>query len=157
MISKFYILLLNVIFRINSPGALRVPNIPENFESFKGPIFHSARWDASIDLEDKVVAVIGSGASAIQIIPKIAPKVKELHCYQRQPGWIFPKINWKFPTFIKWIFAYFPFIMRLFRWSLFWMMEIFYSTLVIGTLARKIGEKCEFKKKLFQFNIIIIL
>jgi len=127
-------------FRINSPGALRVPNIPQQFQSFKGPTFHSANWDSSVDLTNKFVAVIGSGASAVQIIPELVPRVKELHCYQRKLAWVMPKTNFQFPPFIKWIFAYTPFTLRLFRWLLFWMMEIFYPALMHGTFRRKIGK-----------------
>jgi cyclohexanone monooxygenase len=61
---------------------LRLPNIPEQFQPFKGPIIHSAKWN-SCDLENKKVAVIGSGCSAVQIIPTIETKVKQLLSFQR--------------------------------------------------------------------------
>jgi cyclohexanone monooxygenase len=59
--------------------------------SFKGPSWHSAQWRKDVDLAGKRVAMIGSGASAIQITPEIAPKVAHLDLYQRTPNWIVPK------------------------------------------------------------------
>jgi cation diffusion facilitator CzcD-associated flavoprotein CzcO len=69
--------------RIAGPGPLRYPSLPQIFKSFKGPLIHSAKWDHSICLKDKVVAVVGSGASAIQIIPGIVKDVKKLYSFQR--------------------------------------------------------------------------
>ena len=66
------------------------PDIP-GLRVFGGKTFHSARWDDSADLDGKTVAVIGTGASAIQIVPAIAPKVGRLHLFQRTPPWILPK------------------------------------------------------------------
>jgi cation diffusion facilitator CzcD-associated flavoprotein CzcO len=60
-----------------------VPKIPEEFLSFKGDMMHSAEWNSSVSLDNKVVGIVGSGASAIQIIPSIARQVKELRVYQR--------------------------------------------------------------------------
>lgn len=68
---------------ISGIGGLRVPNWPEQFEPFNKPKMHSALWDSSIELKDKVVAVVGSGASAVQIVPEIVDKVDKLIVYQR--------------------------------------------------------------------------
>lgn len=65
------------------------PDIP-NRESFKGQVTHSADYDRSIDLKDKTVIVIGSGASAIQIVPAIQPEVKKVISFYRTPQWIGP-------------------------------------------------------------------
>ena len=69
-------------------GALSVPSIPDipGLASFKGAAFHSAKWDHSYDLHGKRVAVIGTGASAIQVIPAIQPLVEKLYVFQRTPG-----------------------------------------------------------------------
>ena len=74
-------------------GGLSRPAIPElpGLSSFAGKVFHSARWDHSFSLTGKRVAVIGTGASAIQIVPAIAPQVEQLFVYQRTPPWIIPK------------------------------------------------------------------
>lgn len=71
------------ICSISGIGALRVPNLPAQFKPFTKPKMHSAQWDPSIELKDKIVAIVGSGASAVQIIPEIVDKVKKLIVYQR--------------------------------------------------------------------------
>lgn len=76
----FRIWILNSISGI---GALRVPDIPPEFNPFSKCKMHSAEWDYSVELKDKVVAIVGSGASAVQIIPEIVNKVKKLIVYQR--------------------------------------------------------------------------
>jgi cation diffusion facilitator CzcD-associated flavoprotein CzcO len=63
------------------------PNIPGR-ESFKGPMLHSAAWDDSVDLENKTVAMIGSGSSAVQIVPNIRAEVKNLKCFIRSTSWV---------------------------------------------------------------------
>ncbi len=74
-------------------GPLSKPNVPPipGAERFTGASFHSARWDYSVDLHDKNVAVVGTGASAIQFVPQIAPEVKRLTLFQRTPPWIIPR------------------------------------------------------------------
>ncbi len=78
---------------ITGTGGLSRPQLPEiaGLADFKGARFHSARWDDDYVLDGKRVAVIGTGASAIQIIPAIAPKVGRLDVFQRTPPWILPK------------------------------------------------------------------
>ena len=70
----------------------RAPNVP-GLESFPGPLFHSARWDDSVDLRDKKVAVIGSGASAVQLAPELARLGSRVTIFQRTPAWILAKGN----------------------------------------------------------------
>lgn len=65
------------------------PDIPGR-ESFKGPVLHSAVWDSSVDLKGKTVAVIGSGSSAVQIIPAIHPLVNHMKCFIRSQSWVTP-------------------------------------------------------------------
>jgi cation diffusion facilitator CzcD-associated flavoprotein CzcO len=74
-------------------GPLSKPNVPNipGAERFVGASFHSARWDHSVDLREKDVAVVGTGASAIQFVPQIAPEVKRLTVFQRTPPWIIPR------------------------------------------------------------------
>lgn len=67
-----------------------VPNIP-GLKDFDGKLFHSSRWDHAHDLSGERVAVIGTGASAIQFVPKIQPQVKSLNIFQRTPQWVLPK------------------------------------------------------------------
>ena len=68
------------------------PNI-SGLEKFQGEAFHSARWNHAYDLTNKKVAVIGSAASAVQFVPEIAPRVEQLHLFQRTPNWVVPKNN----------------------------------------------------------------
>ncbi len=76
-------------------GQLNRPKLPpiEGRESFKGQAFHSAQWDASVDLAGKRVAVIGNGASAIQFVPEVAKVAGHLTLFQRSPNWIVPRMN----------------------------------------------------------------
>ncbi|KUI17263.1 monooxygenase [Mycobacterium sp. GA-1285] len=82
-------------FLINACGVLITPKLPDidGVDSFAGVTMHTARWDHSQDLTGKRVAVIGTGASAVQVIPEIAPIVKQLTVFQRTPIWCFPKFD----------------------------------------------------------------
>ena len=80
-------------FVVSATGGLSRPKLPEieALEAFRGALFHSSRWNHEFDLTGKTVAVIGTGASAIQIVPAIAPKVGRLLVFQRTPAWIVPR------------------------------------------------------------------
>ncbi len=77
---------------VAAAGALSEPALPSSLgaERFEGPVFHSARWRHDVDLRERSVALIGTGASAIQIAPEIQPLVGHLTVYQRTPPWILP-------------------------------------------------------------------
>ena len=77
---------------ISAAGLLNVPSFPTipGMDRFKGPLFHSAHWDHSLDLKGKTVAVIGTGASGQQIVPAIADEVGKLVVWQRSPHWVRP-------------------------------------------------------------------
>jgi 4-hydroxyacetophenone monooxygenase len=87
-----------------------------------GPSFHSARWDHSVDLKGKRVAVIGTGASAAQFIPLIANEVAELDIYQRTANWFFPAPTYQddVPAGLSWLFLHVPHYMHWYRFWLFW-------------------------------------
>ncbi len=78
---------------ITACGQLNRPLMPniEGLDSFAGPAFHSAQWQHDVDLKGKRVAVIGTGASAIQFVPQIVPQVAQLDLYQRNAAWVLPK------------------------------------------------------------------
>ena len=80
---------------VSAMGGLSRPNVPKlpGLEHFKGHVFHSAQWDHGYDLDGKNVAVVGTGASAIQFVPQIAPKVARLVLFQRTPPWVLPKFD----------------------------------------------------------------
>ena len=79
-----------VVFATGPITEAQIPSLP-GLDSFKGEMFHSAKWNHDYDLTGKRVAVIGTGASAIQFVPQIQPKVKELHVFQRTAPWVLPK------------------------------------------------------------------
>lgn len=86
-------------FLINAAGVLNEPQLPDiaGVDTFAGETVHTARWDHSLDLAGKRVAIIGTGASAVQVIPEIAPIVKQLTVFQRTPIWCFPKADFPLP------------------------------------------------------------
>jgi cation diffusion facilitator CzcD-associated flavoprotein CzcO len=78
---------------VSAVGFLNVPSYPDwpGLDDFEGPRFHTARWEHQHDLAHKVVAVVGTGSTATQVVPAIQPIVKHLYVFQREPGWIMPK------------------------------------------------------------------
>jgi cation diffusion facilitator CzcD-associated flavoprotein CzcO len=78
---------------VSGVGFLNVPRYPtwRGLESFAGPKFHTARWEHQHDLTGTVVAVVGTGSSATQVVPAIQPMVEKLYVFQREPGWVLPK------------------------------------------------------------------
>ncbi len=88
---------------IGATGVLTKPKPPDipGLENFAGTTMHTARWDASVDLVGKRVAVIGTGASAVQLVPSIAPKVAELTVFQRTPIWCLPKLDRPVPATLR--------------------------------------------------------
>jgi cyclohexanone monooxygenase len=104
-------------FLIMAVGQLSNPTIPriDGIGSFRGPAFHSARWDHSVDLTGKRIAVIGTGASATQFIPAIAPVAGRLSVFQRSPAWIIPRPDKAYRPWQKSLFKAAPWGMRLHR------------------------------------------
>jgi len=111
---------------VSAVGGLHVPRFPDipGMEKFAGPSFHSTWWDATVPLEGSRVAVIGTGASAIQFVPEIAPRVDKLTIFQRTPPWILPKADFAISERWKRRFRRLPFLTWLFRKGLFWLYEI---------------------------------
>jgi cation diffusion facilitator CzcD-associated flavoprotein CzcO len=95
---------LTARFLINASGVLTVPNLPDidGVDSFAGITMHTARWDHEQDLTGKRVAIIGTGASAVQVIPELAPMVEKLTVYQRTPIWCMPKLDLPLPAPARW-------------------------------------------------------
>jgi cation diffusion facilitator CzcD-associated flavoprotein CzcO len=110
---------------VSGIGALHVPSIPAvpGAERFGGAAFHSAQWDHSVDLTGKRVAVIGTGASAIQFVPKIAEDAERLHVFQRTPPWIQPKPDFTLPRGARRVFRHVPGATRAFRNTIYWALE----------------------------------
>ncbi len=93
-------------------------------ETFAGVSFHSARWPADADLHGKRVAVIGTGASAVQIVPAVAPEVEHLYVFQRSAPWILPRGQRQYTRFERWAFRRLPWTLRLKRSLIFWSHEL---------------------------------
>lgn len=102
---------------ISAIGGLVEPSLPdiEGIEGFEGEIFHSARWNHDVELEGKRVAVVGTGASAVQIVPEIAKRVARLDVYQRTAPWVMPHTNRRTLRLERWLFRRFPALQRLRR------------------------------------------
>ncbi len=107
-------------------GQLSVPKIPPipGLDSFPGPAFHTAQWRHDVPLEGKRVAVIGTGCSAIQVVPAIQPIVAHLDVYQRSPGWTFPRMDFAYSERGKRLFERYPVIQRLDRQANFAFHEL---------------------------------
>lgn len=110
---------------LTGAGALNDPAYPEikGMETYEGTKFHSSIWDHNFDFKNKNVAVIGSGASAIQFVPELVPLVKTLNLFQRTPNWIMPKADRPFKAWERKLFLSLPFIRKLYRESLYWGKE----------------------------------
>ncbi|MBS0469614.1 MAG: FAD-dependent oxidoreductase [Proteobacteria bacterium] len=117
-------LVSNVV--ITAVGQLSRPRLPDikGIESFKGQSFHSATWDHSVDLKGKRVAVIGTGASAFQFVPEIAPVVGHLTVFQRNAPWLGPTPNYhdKVSEGKKWLLKHVPTYDKWYRFWLWWML-----------------------------------
>jgi cation diffusion facilitator CzcD-associated flavoprotein CzcO len=111
---------------VSGLGMLNVPKYPDlpGLEQFSGPMFHSSRWDHGVDLRGRRVAVIGTGASAIQFVPRIAPEVEKLSVFQRSPGWVVPKLDRAYSDRERRTFERLPLVARLHRWRIYWRGEL---------------------------------
>ncbi|KAJ1562049.1 hypothetical protein HK405_000369, partial [Cladochytrium tenue] len=102
---------------LSAVGMLSVPKIPDipGLAKFEGPVVHSARWDRKLDLKGKRVAVFGTGASAIQLVPEIAKVAANVTVFQRSCTYVVPKPNYKYTAIEQFIFCYVPFARMLYR------------------------------------------
>ncbi len=116
-------------FVVNASGPLSTPVVPPfaGLDDFEGRTFHTNGWDHDVDLAGKRVAVVGSGASAAQVIPAIQPEVAELHVFQRSPHWVLPRPDRVFTPLQRRLLRLRPF-QRALRTAIYWKLE----TRVIG-------------------------
>jgi cation diffusion facilitator CzcD-associated flavoprotein CzcO len=110
---------------VSAIGTFTTPSVPEidGLESFAGPCFHSARWEHEHDLAGRRVAVIGTGASAAQIVPELAKGAQEVSVFQRTPQWILPRSDKPFTDEEKRRFARNPVAARRHRREIYWAFE----------------------------------
>jgi len=112
---------------ISGSGGLSEPKLPEirGIDDFAGEIFHSARWNHDYDLTGKRVAVIGTGASAIQIVPEIAKKVAHLDVYQRTAPWVIPRNDRPYTNVERFAFRHLPLVQKAYRTAIYWGRELY--------------------------------
>jgi cation diffusion facilitator CzcD-associated flavoprotein CzcO len=129
---------------VMASGALSEPRVPvlPGFENFEGRSFHSARWDHTYELKGKRVAVIGTGASAVQFVPEIQPQVERLHVFQRTPPWVMPRTDRPFAERERRTFRRFPLVQRAARAGIYAFRELFvfgFRHLRLSRLIRRIA------------------
>jgi cation diffusion facilitator CzcD-associated flavoprotein CzcO len=100
----------------------KLPSIP-GLERFRGTVFHSAQWDHAHDLSGERVAVIGTGASAIQFVPHVQRTAAQVHLFQRTPPWIMPRVDRSITAIERWLFRHLPGAQRLARLGVYWSRE----------------------------------
>ena len=110
---------------VSACGQLRIPSLPNlpGQDEFTGPSFHTARWDHSVDLTGKRVGVIGTGATAIQVVPSIVDHVGELTLFQRSPPYLIPRSDEPYSARTRQVFERFPLLQRLNRLRQFLLFE----------------------------------
>ncbi|GHD21135.1 flavin-containing monooxygenase [Nocardiopsis kunsanensis] len=116
---------LTAQFLITGAGPLADPSIPDikGIDTFEGTMFHSARWDHDHDLSGRKVAVIGTGASAIQFVPEIQPKVGELKLFQRTAPWVMYRHDRDVTKLERWLYENVPGAQQVARKSIYWGRE----------------------------------
>ncbi|MCY1137230.1 NAD(P)/FAD-dependent oxidoreductase [Actinoplanes sp. Pm04-4] len=130
---------------ISALGLLSVPRYPEwpGLETFEGPCFHTSRWEEH-DLNGKSVAVVGTGSTAVQIIPSIAPHAGQVHVFQREPGWIEPKNEREYTARERWMFRHVPLLQRLHRARIFHQGNQRFKGYDVGSRRqRRMRDVCE--------------
>ena len=108
-------------------GGLSEPSVPSipGLDSFEGAAFHTAQWDHEVDLHGRRVAVVGTGASSIQVVPEIQPIVEKLHLFQRTPAWIMPHPDRPLSDREHKLYRRLPLAQRLVRGAIYWARETF--------------------------------
>lgn len=127
---------------VGGMGGLSEPSTPDvpGLEDFQGTVFHSAVWDHDHDLGGERVAVIGTGASAVQFVPRIQPRVKELHLFQRTPSWVMPDPDRPVTAFERRLYRRVPAVQRLVRAGIY----LIHEATVLGTIVdRRLSKGLE--------------
>jgi cyclohexanone monooxygenase len=119
---------------VSAAGALSDPKLPDidGIDSFAGETFHSARWPDDADLTGKRVAVVGTGASAIQIVPAIAEQVAHLDVYQRTAPYVTPRQDREYTAVEKLAFKHLPAVQRAYRTGIYWGREALVPGFVVN-------------------------
>jgi len=133
---------LTADFVVAGPGGLSRPAYPEipGLETFEGALFHTAQWDHSVPLEGKRIGVIGTGASAIQVIPQVARHAAHVTVFQRTPPWIVPKLDRRISRLEQRMYARLPLTQKLLRGFIFTVTEGVGIAITRYPWMLKIGE-----------------
>ncbi len=128
---------------VTATGGLSRPSFPSipGLATFGGKAFHSARWEHDYDLTNKRVAVLGTGASAIQIVPEIAKTVKTLTVLQRTPPWIMPKADRAIEPAERLLYARFPRLQDAYRKLIFTTLDLRGVGFVLNKRVLTVGER----------------
>ncbi|APT09686.1 MULTISPECIES: flavin-containing monooxygenase [Mycobacteriaceae] len=122
---------------VMASGPLANANFPDirGLHSYAGHKIHSARWDHDYDMSDKRVAVIGTGASAVQIVPELVKTARSVKVFQRTPGWVLPRPDFPHPSVAKAAFGRLPILQSAARQAWFWAHEVMAVGMVWNTPA----------------------
>jgi cation diffusion facilitator CzcD-associated flavoprotein CzcO len=128
---------------IGAPGPLSEPTIPDlpGLETFAGETFHTARWNHDHDLTGRRVAVVGTGASAIQAVPRIQRQVSHLDVFQRTPPWVVPHRDRAISERERRVYRRFPALQRLVRAGVYWSRELLVPGLAYQPRLMKVAER----------------
>lgn len=123
-------------------GPLHIPAKPSirGLENFKGNVFHSAQWDHDYDLRGKRVASIGTGGSAVQYLPEIAPLVDKLYSFQRTAAWVIPRDERKYLGVQKQLFSKLPLVRKAHRARIYWSNEARLLPMFNPTIAKTLQK-----------------
>ncbi|MEV4237425.1 NAD(P)/FAD-dependent oxidoreductase [Nocardia sp. NPDC049737] len=124
-----------------APGPLHEPSVPAfpGRDMFRGRTFHSAQWDHDFEVTGKRIAVIGTGASAVQFVPQIAEQAEQVTVFQRTPHWIVPKPDRPLSPAAHRVSRYLPGAQRLYRWAIYWGYESSTPAFMNPELMRRRG------------------
>ena len=131
-------------FLITAMGGLHTPNVPDipGAETFQNPLFHTSNWRHDVEIEDKRVGVIGTGATAVQCVPEIAKKSSQLFVFQRSPVWVGPKSEAVYSAAERQAFRDDPMLLKKNRWQLWRGWETTGLDMVkAGSEINKLSEK----------------
>ncbi|WP_170420149.1 flavin-containing monooxygenase [Ruegeria arenilitoris] len=112
-------------FLVSAIGALHIPSIPEipGAAGFQGPAFHSAKWDHTIPLQGKRIAVVGTGASAVQFVPEIAKTAAHVTIFQRSAPYVLPRPDGPIAPWVRHLYRRIPLLPRIRRQFIYWLFE----------------------------------
>ncbi len=107
-------------------GPLNKPLIPDipGVQDFAGVAFHSNQWRHDVELRGKRIAVVGTGASAVQIVPEIAPDAAQVAVFQRTAAWVLPRWDQPYGVLKRWLYRWVPGLQRASRWRVYWFNEL---------------------------------